>query len=432
MGLKIRKSALLQYIALYIMLLCNSSNFYVYNVNVNIALQYAIIAGMIGLIILKRNLLQKNTLTFITVLLVFTIFVRMVYGGIGLSFWNEMAIKILCVNVAIMFDREGFLTRYVKVVVALAIVSLLFWGLQNAGINVAKILFNRFVTSNNQYTYDYSGYLTITNKPGYGQLLYSFLEFYPNRNIGIFSEPGVYQMVLNSAIFCLLFLPNYIRIDVSKRKACFVILSLCLMSTQSTSGYIGYLVIILGVLASRNNKSNHSDGVNWKKNVIRIFMAGLAVLIIDYFVRSTDSLIYMAVFSKLFTSTNQFSIVAENSTGKYRVASIMMAILAMVTHPLGMGVDNWNAFYITNQLAGAGGWPFKFGAILGVIPFICLIIWLFSPFYKIRKQRLAVALFVFLYFNTSLAQSSAVYPVLIMIPMFIRTLKPDEVLKITE
>lgn len=97
-----------------------------------------------------------------------------------------MAIKILCVAVAISIDNERFLDRFLKTVVVFAVISMFFWGLQLAGINLAKMIFTRFVTRNNSITYDYEGYRTVTNLPGYGQLIYSYLEVYRYRNIGIF------------------------------------------------------------------------------------------------------------------------------------------------------------------------------------------------------------------------------------------------------
>ena len=74
-----------------------------------------------------------------------------------------------------------------------------------------------------------------------------------------------------------------------------------------------------------------------------------------------------------------------------------------------------------NELAGAGGWPFKFGAIMGVVPLAYLMYWIFAPLKKLKGDTVLIALLVFLYFNTATAQSSAVYPALILIPMYLRT-----------
>ena len=160
MELRVKKSTPFQYLLIYIMLLCNSSNFYAYKVDGNIVTQYILIATMVVFLLLKKRMLSKQALTCVFVLLGFTIFVRLLQGGIGLAFWNEMGIKILCVAVAISIDNERFLDRFVKTVVVFAVISMFFWGLQLAGINLAKMIFTRFVTRNNSITYDYEGYRT--------------------------------------------------------------------------------------------------------------------------------------------------------------------------------------------------------------------------------------------------------------------------------
>lgn len=421
MELRVKKSALFQYLLIYIMLLCNSSNFYAYRVDGNIVTQYILIAVMVAFLLLKKSALSKQALTCVSVLLGFTVFVRMLQGGIGLSFWSEMAIKILCVAVAITIDKERFFDRFVKIVFVFATISMLFWGIQLAGVNLAKILFTRFATRNNSVSYDYQGYRTIVNLPGYGQLLYSYLEIYPYRNIGIFSEPGVYQMVINTAICILLFFPQYIEIKPQIRKGYFFILSICLVTTQSTSGYIGYLAILLAMLVKRRTSNHERVNINWKRYAISAIGIGVIVLSVDYLTRGTNSLISVTIISKLFTNANQFSLVAENSTGQYRVASLMMSLQAMVQYPLGMGIEKWNSFYRLNELAGAGGWPFKFGAIMGVVPFVYLMYWIFAPLKRLKGNTVLIILLIFLYFNTAIAQSSAVYPALILIPMYLRT-----------
>ena len=49
-----------------------------------------------------------------------------------------------------------------------------------------------------------------------GVLFYVYRAFEPFRNNGIFTEPGVYQIVLSAAIFVLLF--NGKSLDISKKK----------------------------------------------------------------------------------------------------------------------------------------------------------------------------------------------------------------------
>lgn len=427
MGIYINRTAWLQYIAIYIMLLFNSSNFYAYNIDGKLSLQLIIIVVLAGILFFRYNRQSRNAIFASCFFLFFVLIVRIISGGIGIGFWNEIAIKILCTSLAILIDKENFGDRYIKVVSILGAISLFFWGLQLLGINLAKLLFRGFVTRNNVISWD-TGSKVVTNLTGYGQLIYSYLGISENRNISIFSEPGIYQMVLNSALFVLIFLEDNTSFSVKQKRKLFILLSCCLVSTQSTSGYLGYVAILLCLFLKRNQFENESvyEAINWKKIGTMICLFGVVALGADYAVRGDASLINVAFISKVFNSSNQFTLIAENSTGIYRAASIMMALIAMVRYPYGLGVDKWTNFYLTNQYAGPGGWPFKLGAVIGVVPFIYLMYWIFSPMREIKRDPVAIGLFVFLYFNTSLAQSSAVYPVLIMIPMYLRSVEYNQ------
>lgn len=73
--------------------------------------------------------------------------------------------------------------------------------------------------------------------------LYTQVEGIHPRNCGMFWEPGAYQGFLNLALLFLIFAKDY-----PKRKQTAIILIACILSTQSTTGYIvlmfvGYLFI---------------------------------------------------------------------------------------------------------------------------------------------------------------------------------------------
>ena len=81
----------------------------------------------------------------------------------------------------------------------------------------------------------------------YTQLL-SFGEFY-DRNSGMFWEPGAYQGYLNLALFFLL------KSNHNNKKLKLLVLSLALLSTYSTTGYLVYAVIIASVVLSNKEMS---------------------------------------------------------------------------------------------------------------------------------------------------------------------------------
>ncbi len=126
------------------------------------------------------------------------------------------------VAIFIMLD-DKFVMEYVKVMVVLAGLSLLFYlynvfyglipGIQTSDIGYSLIIYTQLYT-------DYSG-----------------LVF---RNSGMFWEPGAYQGYLNLAIAFLLLIQ-----DFKNKKLCLLILSCALLTTFSTTGYIAYGFILI-------------------------------------------------------------------------------------------------------------------------------------------------------------------------------------------
>ena len=340
---------------------------------------------------------------------------RFLHGGIGVTFWYEMALKIFVLYAAILCDPQDFIGRFLRVVYVMAVISLFFWVFQIIGIPLQKYLFTTSNTARYWRIYSEAGVYTTNYASCSGFLLSSFITNEPMRNVGIYTEPGMYQSVLNSAIFLLLFFSKESKLDSKTIKKYFVVLTIALLSTQSTSGYMGYAVIVLSVLFVKNLQNE----VRWKCYAIEIIILAALGLIADFSFRGKDSLLNTAILEKLFTTSGEFSIAAENSTGIYRLATIYSAISAMWQHPLGLGVDGWVQFRSANPLAGPGGNPLRLGAILGVVPFLITVVWIFYPIKYMRKGMVPALVFVFLYFNTALAQTSVVYPALILVPAYV-------------
>ncbi len=415
---KISKKALNQYILIYIMLLLNQSNFYAFYIDGNQAIQLMLIIFCAVTLLFKYRRSAQYGFLLCGIMLFAVVFERFLNGGVGITFWYEMALKVLIVCVAFYADKDQFLNRFIKTVGVLAIVSIVLWGLQVISINLPARLFTVHDTRNIHVEYDYQGNRSSWNYKCYGLFLYSYMTYYPNRNVGIFTEPGIYQSVLNSALFVLLFMNECLHIDITKRKRYFILFSVALLTTQSTTGYLGFMAILLVLLLNKNDDKS----INWKRIAVSLGLVFLIGLGCDLAIRGEDSLLNVAFLSKLFDDSNHLSLVAENSTGKYRMASLLMSLQAMLDHPLGLGYDGWISYSSINELSGAGGFPLKLGAVLGIVPLLYLLMWIFTPLKNLCKGWKVNLLFVFLYFNTSLAQSSAVYPVLIMIPIVLKSL----------
>lgn len=94
----------------------------------------------------------------------------------------------------------------------------------------------------------------------HGMFLYSHRTV-DMRNVSIFTEPGIYQMVLNTAIFVLLFLRDKL-VSFSDKKVgrALMILSCALLSTQSTTGYISLCFIVLFYMFFEKKRTQNEIG----------------------------------------------------------------------------------------------------------------------------------------------------------------------------
>ena len=350
-------------------------------------------------------------------LLAMVVWVRFINGGVGIGFWAEMAAKILITYIAILIEPKQFLTRFVKIITFFAAISIVGWLQQIVGLNIMQkigMVNNDFYTT---VTWD-KGYVEETQRKIYGLLFYVTTDVEIKRNMSIFTEPGIYQMVLNAAIFVVAFCNKLIELNRKEIKKYFLILTIALITTQSTSGYFGYAVIVLGILLTRS-----ADTRTIKNYIYIILMIGLVVLVGDYSIRGNDSLIYRALLSKVFSSQGDFSLSA--STGVYRYEMIGMAFLAMIMNPFGMGYEAWAKLYRLNSFADAGGYPFIIGAVIGIVPLLVSLWWIFSPLKYMKNKWIEIVVFVFLYFNTAMAQTSAFYPAIIFLPIFLDIMRQN-------
>ena len=349
MKIRINRKAMLQYILIYCMLIMNQSHIYRLFINTNTALQVMIIGVLaVWLLVRHRNKSQRGFFLAI-VMIAATTFVRIIQGGIGLTFCYEIIIKVFIVYAAILVDVDLFLIRFVKTVTLFAAISIVGWTQQVAGLD----LMTRFAPVHPDYASKVSwetGYRVASQYKIYGILFYTTSQMESMRNVGFYTEPGIYQMVLNSAIFILLFFNSGLDISQSIRKKYLLICIVALILTQSTSGYLGLAVILLGVVL---NTANETKSI--KNTILLLCVIGVVALFADLSVRGETSLLYKAIISKVFSDKGHLDINA--STGMYRMASIAMCIQAMIQNPFGMGVDRCTDFMSTNVLALPVLWP---------------------------------------------------------------------------
>lgn len=427
----IRKSALIQYALIYLMMIYNGGVLYAdikveRPIYIQIVSYTIIIVGFLAIFFNKKKYGNQYCLYISAILVIAVMIVRYTVGGVGLSALVDYLSCIMMAFLTVSVDKKMFPTRVINVVYCFAGLSVICYLLQIFSPNILKMLLSPFKSSfsyNDWSAAAYGGSMVNISYTAWGKLLFTMREGEMTRNLGIFTEPGNYQIVLNCAMFFLLFLPQFYLFNNKQMKRRFIVITLAILTTQSTSGYL----ILLSYFITFFFIKDYSNMTNIRKTILGLLFLAAIFLILDYNIRGNNSLLYTAVIGKLFNEGNM-DITA--STGVWRLGTIGTSALLMIMHPLGAGFDTTFSV-IQQQLAGsAGGALMAFGAALGIIPFFATIIWYIYP--VVRSSSLTVAAkitFMILFFQSAMAQSKVFYPFIVCISIWLLVNRKNDHLK---
>ena len=243
--------------------------------------------------------------------------------------------------------------------------------------------------------------------------MFTMDERHITKNLGIYSEPGGYQIVLNSAIYVLLYMRSFLSIDEVKIRHILSVLIVAIITCQSTTGYLGLGVLLIGHLFTKQR-----EAISQRRKIrLTIFIVTI-LLGVDYLFNGQESLIGSVVLSKIFGNGNILDL--SGSTGIYRIGSIVASVTCMVQNPLGVGYDNINRIVQNNFAGSAGAILMITGAALGVTALLVFIGWTISPILRSENiSKVAKVVFILIWMNTALAQSEEIYTGIIFIPMIL-------------
>lgn len=410
----------MHYALLYLMLLCNQS----------VAQQHFppffpyLILGISLLMFLWIGSIEKRTTLLLIFLFIMTVVLNITTnGGIGPSHWVNWATMILLTLLCVYMDTEMVLERYLNLVLFLSAVSVFFFAWQILNIESLKRIFLIHGELLQKYeTFSYFQWEVTSSFEHYkydGLLLYVVNGMNVNRNVGLYTEPGVYQMVINSAIFLLLF--EMKQFPYKKRKIYLMIYIVALITTQSTTGYIACVAIILTYFWVHDRRIVNQ---NIKVLILRLVFCLGVLCIIDVVFRRENSILYNIVIGKITGATNELGteIVVATSSGGARLGTSFLAIKTILLEPFGVGYSRMSEILDTATTGFVGAEFLVMGAALGVIPFIGIMCWMFMPILQSVKLNSKIKiLLVFLILNTLIAQSAVFYPALILIPIYYYT-----------
>lgn len=410
MGLKINLSSLVHYFLIYLMMLIPGSCLYQVYLG---EYKYYIILGLYAVLAMTNKKYWYNYgILFSIVILAIVLLTRTIIGGVGLQVLLHLIVSVLCVQFAISYNTVRFLDRWINTVVFFSVISLVFWAIFIAFPSLIELwpAERYFVQSIGigQWANDYYGK---------GLFLYSYLDVHPHRNCGIYTEPGVYQVVLNSALMVLLFWNNRLHYRSSKRYISnIIIIFLTIISCQSTTGYIA-VIFIIGIYILFYSQAD-GNRKRTKKSILIMCLCCLIVLLLDYSFRGTESIIYTQLILKLFPDG---SLDLSEGSGQYRMGMIIYSLSIIGRNPFGVGYDVFNEELAQGDVAAS---LVSFAAIYGIGSLVCIVAFLFIPIIKYERP-IFVIMFVIVFINTTLAQTDLLYPAQIMFPLYLAALGSD-------
>ena len=416
MKIYFNKNKCMQYVLLYVMLLFNSSTvinvFADKNPTLYMIMQMTIVLiwGILFLFHWKRKLMVYTGGMFVYLTLA-VCFVRLLVGGVGISFLLENITCVAIVTIAIYVNYEQAANRFVNLVYFLEIISIVFYFFQIVKPELLQVILPEYESVMTYTIWDYvQGASVSVNYSTWGRFLFCMHEASIMRNTSIFSEPANYQIVINSGFFILLFFRQQLRYSDRQYLIRIVVALLALLTCQSTTGYVCAAIILISFMLQ---KQDSVLKIRWK--ILAVILVVILLLVIEFVVNGKESLIMSVIGTKLFDDGN---LDLSASTGYWRMASITTAGLTMLRNPFGVGVENAYKIIEKTVESSTGGALMRFGASIGIIPFIVAIVWTLYPVVS-RKRVNAYMKFSFIlyYFMTVLAQSNVFYPGLIIITL---------------
>ena len=394
MKLKIRPLGIIQYILCFVMISFAGALWFE-----EIKIPLTIAVWVCYLYILARGYNQTKLAPVYAcgILLVVITFVRfMTNGGIGITDWLTVSGQIMLVYLVVAVSDDQILAKYINLCTLMSLISLAFYFVQ---------------LTNSEILTELLPQIKYHDHTVYGRYLYVFRPYNliveANRNNGIFTEPGRYQIPLIASFLILLFFRKELNKTNTTYFFAIVVNVLTIISTGSTTGYVSIGIVVAAYMIMKEKEAKST-----KRRIVMIFVIAIVLLLADYNSRAGESLVGKYLLDKLVSTDIQ----EAGSSGGARMRMIELSIQTMMSHPLGAGQQYITDRIVVDNSHGAG--LLRFIAAVGVLPGIGILIWLIKPTFE--KSILLGVCIVLVYVNIGLSQTYAVYSPLILIPTYIR------------
>lgn len=272
--------------------------------------------------------------------------------------------SILIVHVAFnIFNKDEFIHYFIKILVFFSSISLITWLLVNI-LGVPMVNFMRSI-SVIEPSSPADSYCILTG-------ICSHIEMGIRRNLGFTWEPGRYSCWVLLGMYFYLIKRKFKIFPIKQNKA-FIILFMSLLSTMSTTGYLGLFVILLFYL------------VNKKSNSQKILLITLSILIIPSILSLSfmwEKIHSLTNLDEGLQSINYYSGQGQEEICPQRFTGLYVSSLNFI-HDIWLGYNNsinsyFNVEYmermaIVEPSEGILRILGKYGLFVGILLYLCLV-----------------------------------------------------------
>ena len=357
----------------------------------------------------KKRLIDRQYFAGVLMLVMLLLFtVVLSKGSLAITSILNILSRFLLIYIVYDYDREMFCNRYILLMSALAFISLIFFGLQRIDPDIIRNIFPGYKNAGEIYR---------------GTFIFTMAPTHLRRNVGIMAEPGLYQIILSSGLFMLLYMKSQLNLTKRQYAICFAVLLVALVTAQSTTGYFS-AIILMGFYFVRLDQK---ETVKYRVLLIFLIICFLAWDLAN----GEDGLIYKRFIVKLFNKSGQLDLTV--STGRARYYSMLADIAIANKYPFGAGYEIYASLWRSllqrplNDVASCVGLTYSL-ATLGYINTIYVLgfyLWLMRKNFSDIYMKMA---YILLFINTSLAQPSIFFTAM-MVPLLINCKKSRTDLK---
>ena len=311
---------------------------------------------------------------------------------ITLKYFYEILLFFIAYNVTRILSFEKFKEHFVYSLYYLSLLSIALYAVSLFSYSLIELM-PSFKNDSGFIYYSFLGLCNVSEVPMSGMM----------RNASLFREPGVYVIFL---IISLVFLYNTKTIDKSQRNKILLVSSVAILTTLSTAGYIGLLLLVGYLVLGKSNQIGYGS---------KLFVIFLCVIGI-YFVLTNDSL-YSSVFNKLSggndSADSRFGAISNNiDMWSKNVVSVLFGngyqYVEENVDLVAVG-KGYVSGHNTNTL-------FKMLSVHGIFYFITIITLLFASSRKIASNHFSI--YVMLVFCVMLSNEDLIFNQILYILLF--------------